>query len=89
MGLLIAVVLPIFFNGLPAWALLILFVLYLFAVAIGAGVKSGSARAALLAPGALLVQYVGYGLGFLKSAFLLTFSKKKPEVLMPGLFFKP
>ena len=89
MGLLIAGVLPFFFNGLPAWALLILFVLYLFVVAIGAGIKSGSARAALLAPGALLVQYGGYGLGFLKSAFLLTFSKKKPEVLMPGLFFKP
>jgi glycosyltransferase involved in cell wall biosynthesis len=89
MGLLIAVILPIFFNGLPAWALLVLFLLYLFVVCIGAGFKSGSAQAALLAPVALLVQYGGYGLGFLKSAFLLTFSKKKPEELMPGLFFKP
>lgn len=89
MGLLIAVILPIFFNGLPAWALLVLFGVYLFVVCIGAGIKSGSARAALLAPVALLVQYGGYGMGFLKSAFLLTFSKKKPEVLMPGLFFKP
>lgn len=89
LGLLAAVLLPVFYDGVLAWALLILFGLYLCAVAFGAGLKSGSLRAAALAPGALLVQYVGYGLGFLKSAFLLTFSKKNPEVLMPGLFFKP
>ncbi len=89
LGLIAALLLPIFLKGTAAWVLLILFGFYLSVVALGAGLKSGSARAALLAPGALLVQYGGYGLGFLKSAFLLTFSKKKPEVLMPGLFFKP
>lgn len=89
LGLMTAVLLPVFFKGPASWALLTLFCVYLCAVALGAGFKSGSAKAALLAPGALLVQYVGYGLGFLKSAFLLTFSRKKPEVLMPGLFFKP
>ena len=89
MGFIVAVLLPVFFKGPQAWALLILFGSYLSVVAVGAGLKSGSIKAALLAPLALLVQYGGYGLGFLKSAFLLTFSKKKPEVLMPGLFFKP
>ncbi len=58
-------------------------------VALGAGFKSGSLKAALLAPLALLVHFLGYGLGFLKSNFLLTFSKKNPEALMPELFFKP
>src|SRR5690606_18020872 len=34
------------------------------------------------------IQFLGYGLGFAKSTFLITFSKKKPEVLFPNLFFK-
>ena len=88
-GFLLAVVLPAFYNSSASWALLGFFGCYLLAVALGAGLKSGSLKAAFLAPPALLVQYIGYGLGFLKSSFLLTFSKKKPEALMPGLFFKP
>lgn len=34
------------------------------------------------------IQFLGYGLGFAKSTFLITFSKKKPEALFPNLFFK-
>jgi len=34
------------------------------------------------------IQFLGYGLGFAKSTILITFSKKKPEVLFPNLFFK-
>ncbi|MEM9363301.1 MAG: glycosyltransferase [Bacteroidota bacterium] len=37
---------------------------------------------------AALVQFSGYGYGFLKSTFLVNFSKKKPEALFPKLFFK-
>ena len=37
---------------------------------------------------ATLVQFTGYGYGFLKSTFLVNFSKKKPEMLFPKLFFK-
>ncbi len=52
-------------------------------------VKTKNFRAALLAPVALIVQFTGYGLGFLKSTILLTFSRKKAEELFPRLFFKP
>lgn len=88
-GLILAVLLPLFSSHPLSGALAALYTLYLLFVAIGAGLKSGSLKAALLAPLALLVQFLGYGLGFLKSSFLLTFSKKKPEALMPELFFKP
>lgn len=88
-GFLLAILLPVLFNTQVAWSLLGVYGLYLLAVAIGAGLKSRNIKAALLAPIALLVQYTGYGLGFLKSSFLLTFSKKKPEALMPELFFEP
>lgn len=88
-GFTIAILLPILFKTPVSWVMLGCYGFYLLAVALGSGLKSGSFGAALLAPPALLVQYAGYGLGFLKSSFLLTFSKKKPEALMPELFFKP
>ncbi|MEX0273807.1 MAG: glycosyltransferase family 2 protein [Flavobacteriaceae bacterium] len=37
---------------------------------------------------AVLVQFFGYGWGFLKSTLMLTFSKGRPETLFPHLFFK-
>jgi hypothetical protein len=88
-GLLIAILLPVFYRSPWSWALLGLFGFYLVAVAVGAALKSANLKAGLLAPVALLVQYAGYGMGFLKSSILLTFSKKKPEALMPQVFFNP
>ncbi|MDM9631944.1 glycosyltransferase [Robiginitalea aurantiaca] len=89
LGLLFAVSLPFLIRSPLGWSLLGLYAFYLMLVAIGAGLKSKNPGAAILAPVALVVQYLGYGLGFLKSTILLTFSKKKPEALMPELFFKP
>ena len=89
MGLLLAVSLPILWRDPRAWYPAILALAYLVAIAIGAGVKTGNLKAALLAPVATLVQFTGYGLGFLKSTILLTFSRRKPEELFPRLFFKP
>jgi glycosyltransferase involved in cell wall biosynthesis len=86
---LAAVLQPWLWGGPYAWFLPALLGLYLLAAMIGSGIKSGSLRAALLTPAALLVQFAGYGLGFLKSTILLTFSRKKPEVLFPRLFFNP
>lgn len=37
---------------------------------------------------ASLIQFFGYGWGFLKSTILVNFSKKQPEELFPKLFFK-
>lgn len=87
--LLVAIGLPLFWGDSRAWYLLVGLGCYLLLVAFGAGLRSGRPLAAFLAPFALLVQYAGYGLGFLKSIILLTFSGKKPETLFPKLFFKP
>ena len=87
-GVLAAVLLPVFWKDVRAWYPLGSIGVYLLLVGIGAGIKSARVKAAFLAPFALLVQYTGYGLGFLKSTILLTFSGKKPEDIFPGLFFK-
>lgn len=60
---------------------------YLLAVLVSAWWTTGHLRIGLRALLALLVQFTGYGWGFLKSASLLTFSNKKPQDLLPGLFF--
>jgi hypothetical protein len=43
---------------------------------------------ALLSLLAVVIQFVGYGFGFLKNSMLLLLSNKKPEALFPKLFFK-
>ena len=88
-GLLLAISLPVIWEDPRALYPAILAGIYLLAVGLGAGIKTRNFRASLLAPAALLVQFTGYGLGFLKSTILLTFSRKKAEDLFPRLFFKP
>ena len=88
-GLLLAVCLPLAWGDPRAWYPAALAGAYLMAVGVGTLLKTGNVKAALLAPVATLVQFAGYGLGFLKSTILLTFSRKKPEDLFPRLFFKP
>ncbi|MEO9511334.1 MAG: glycosyltransferase [Flavobacteriaceae bacterium] len=50
--------------------------------------KNKSIKVAVLTIFAALIQFTGYGIGFLKSTILLNFSKKEPEELFPKLFFK-
>ena len=88
-GTLFAVLLPVFWKDPGAWTPLALLGAYLLAIGIGTALKTGNFKAACLAPVAVMVQFAGYGLGFLKSTILLTFSRKKPEELFPRLFFKP
>lgn len=88
LGFLVAVMLPIFFEHSYS---LIPFGIYLFyfgVLALFAGLKYSSFEVAVLAPATSLVQFLGYGMGFLKSYSLITFSNKSPQELMPRLFFK-
>ncbi|WP_417360382.1 glycosyltransferase [Galbibacter sp.] len=62
--------------------------LYALLVFIDALRNTRSIHLAFLSVYASAIQFLGYGLGFAKSTFLTTFSKKKPEVLFPNLFFK-
>lgn len=81
---IIAVVLAIL--GLPF--LLYLFALYFVLLSIDALIKTKNLAVSFMALFATLVQFVGYGLGFLKSTIYTTFSDKSPEVIFPKLFFK-
>ncbi len=66
---------------------LLLYVIYFFVVLIDAILKTKSLVIALLSVLAVQIQFVGYGLGFLKSTVLLNFTSKKPQEVFPNLFF--
>ncbi|NAY90713.1 glycosyltransferase [Muricauda sp. JGD-17] len=83
-GLMLSLGLLLFGIVLPA----ILYIAYFLLLFSDAIFKTGNLVVALLAVFAALVQFTGYGLGFLKSTILLTFNKKEPEELFPKLFFK-
>lgn len=51
-------------------------------------VKNKSLKVAMLTIFAAVLQFIGYGAGFIKSTILLNFSNKKAADLFPKLFFK-
>ncbi|PCE63674.1 glycosyltransferase [Sediminicola luteus] len=83
-GLFIAIIAAFF----GFWFVLAGYTLYFLLLFIDALLKTNSPKIASMALFATWVQFYGYGTGFLKSNFLLTFSKQEPEVLFPKLFFK-
>lgn len=70
--------------SLPLW----LFGSYFLLIFTDSLLKNKSLVIALLSIIAVVIQFTGYGLGFLKSTFLINFSKRKPRELFPNLFFK-
>lgn len=74
------------FLGL--WLPLFLYASYFFVLFLDAWIKTRSISVALLSIYAVFVQFIGYGIGFIKSTMLLNFSNKNPEELFPKLFFK-
>ena len=67
---------------------LLLYGIYFGLIFIDSLVKNRSASIALLSLVAVIVQFLGYGYGFLTSTLFINFSGKKPEKLFPQLFFK-
>jgi len=61
--------------------------LYFVLVFLDSILKNKSWSVALLSIIAVCIQFVGYGLGFLKSTFWINFSNKKPKEIFPKLFF--
>ncbi|MBT8239097.1 MAG: glycosyltransferase [Croceitalea sp.] len=64
-----------------------IFGIYFGLVFIEAIWKNRQLNVAILALFAVLIQFIGYGWGFLKSTLLLNFSNDEPEKLFPKLFF--
>ena len=83
-GSAIAVVMAIFGMWLP----MALYGFYFLILFLDALIKNKDLKVAFLAIYAALIQFAGYGFGFIKSTILLTFSKKEPDELFPRLFFK-
>ncbi len=74
---------------LAGWVVPIaLFGVYFLLLFIHSLVSTGKTKVAFLAIFAVLTQFTGYGIGFLKSTTLLNFSSREPEELFPKLFFK-
>jgi len=84
LGLLLAIFLTWKGIFIPLFAFGVFFSL----VFIDALFKYSSLVVSFYALLAVLIQFIGYGYGFLISSILVTFSKKSPEDLFPHLFFK-
>ena len=84
LGLMISVLVSVFGLWLP----LLLYGFYFVLLFLDSLVKSKNLVVAVLSIFAALIQFTGYGIGFLKSTMLLNFSSKEPEELFPKLFFK-
>ncbi|MCX7547429.1 glycosyltransferase [Xanthomarina sp. F1114] len=67
---------------------LILYALYFLVAFIMALYSTKSLKIALLSLYAIVIQFFGYGFGFLKSTILINFINKTPDNIFPDLFFK-
>ncbi|WP_339333919.1 MULTISPECIES: glycosyltransferase [unclassified Croceitalea] len=84
LGLILSIL--IFFLGFswPIWC----YGIYFSLIFIDSLLKNRNLAIAILSIFATLIQFLGYGWGFLKSTFLLNFNNKEAEELFPKLFFK-
>ena len=83
LGFLVSLCLLVFKIVLPFG----LYLLYFAAIFIDSLIRNRNVIVALLSILAVGIQFLGYGMGFLKSTFWINFSKKKPKDLFPNLFF--
>jgi glycosyltransferase involved in cell wall biosynthesis len=83
LGLLIAIVLLLFNITLPLY----LYALYFVLAFVLALISNKSITVAFQAMLAILIQFFGYGYGFIKSTFNLVVLGKHPEKAFPQLFF--
>jgi glycosyltransferase involved in cell wall biosynthesis len=84
LGLIVAVVLAVVgFN----W-LLIVYGFYFVLAFILALINTKNIIVSIQVIPAILIQFFGYGIGFLKSTFAVSFLNKDPETHFPKLFFK-
>lgn len=84
LGLLIAVVLLIFAIDLP----LKIYFVYFLIIFIVSSIQNKNLIIGFYSVKAVLKQFYGYGMGFLKSFFEIRIQKKEPQVAFPELFFE-
>ena len=84
LGFLISSVLA----GIGFYWFMIIYGLYFFAAMIGAFRASNSVIVSFLVLPAIVIQFFGYGFGFLKATLKLGLSSKNETLLFPNLFFR-
>lgn len=70
------------------WVPIALYGFYFLLIFVDSFIKNKSLTIAVQSILAVIIQFVGYGYGFLKSVILVNFSRKEPEGIFPKLFFK-
>ena len=70
------------------WFLMFFYVIYFLLIFIDSTIKNKNIYIGLLSIYAVVVQFYGYGTGFIKSTFYIDVLKKEPEMAFPKLFFK-
>jgi glycosyltransferase involved in cell wall biosynthesis len=83
-GFLASVILSVFM--MPVF--LFLYVFYFLLIVLFGAISTGSLKIGFLALTACVIQFYGYGIGFLKSFIKISILKKRPEDAFPELFFK-
>lgn len=68
-------------------ALAMVYLTYLLLIFFHSLFTTGHLLTALLSPFTTILQFAGYGWGFIKSVFLVNFIRKKPQAAFPQLFF--
>jgi glycosyltransferase involved in cell wall biosynthesis len=68
--------------------LLIVNLIYLFLIFIEATIATKKIKIGFLTIFTTLIQFLGYGVGFAKSFFLISILKKSPQTALPEMFFK-
>ena len=88
LGMVLIPILYILGFHTTATGIAIAYGVYAILVVAGGVYRDVALGIGFLALVATLIQFYGYGWGFLKSVILLTFSSAEPEQLFPELFFK-
>lgn len=83
-GILLAIILMFFKIYLPFLALLA----YFLTLFIDGAIKNKSFKVGILSIVATIIQFYGYGMGFLLSTIKIKWMKQKPQEAFPELFFK-
>jgi glycosyltransferase involved in cell wall biosynthesis len=83
-GLLLAIVLFIFGIDMALWC----YGIYFLLVFISAAFKERSLIIGMMAIYAVIIQFLGYGIGFLRSYVAIFILKKEASLLFPGIFLK-
>jgi hypothetical protein len=84
----LGLVVSILLIALNFYWLLILFGFYFLAAMISVFWVTKNIVVSFLVIPSIMIQFFGYGLGFVKSYFKLAISNKSEEQLFPNLFFR-